>query len=144
MNSKVNTTRKLLTIVPMLSMFLLAGCQTAGNVPEETTHAVSPADEILALFDLYWELGEDAETGRAFMRRFREDPALVLEALTAATPFQREQMLVLIGSTITRAMRDDPIAHAEYSNALELAASLDLSEDSARMLGFIHANISHW
>ena len=136
--------KNLSILISMLSMLLLAGCQTAGNVPEENIHALSPADEILALFDRYWDLGEDAETGSEFMRRFREDPALVLEALTIAAPFQREQMLVLIGSSIARAMRDDPIAHAEYTGALELAAGLDLDEDSARMLGFIHANIAHW
>ena len=125
-------------------IFSLAGCQTAGSAPEENICAIAPADEILALFDLYWELDEDAETGRAFMRRFREDPALVLEALVIASPFQREQMLILLGSAIARAMRDDPIARAEYSSTLELAAALNLDEDSARMLGFIHANISHW
>ena len=143
MNSR-NTMRKLLTLIPILSLLLLSGCQTVDIAAEEPAHAVSTPGEILALFDLYWELGEDAETGRAFMRSFRQDITLVLEALTVATPFQREQMLVLIGSSIARAMRDDPAAYAEYSNALELAASLDLSEDSARMLGFIHAYISHW
>jgi len=125
-------------------MFLFAACQTVNNAPEEHIHAINPTDEILALFDLYWDLGEDAETGREFMRRFKDDPALVLKALSIATPFQREQMLILIGSTIADAMHTDPIAHAEYAAALELATGLDLDEDSIRMLGFIHANIAHW
>jgi hypothetical protein len=101
-------------------------------------------DEILALFEQYWNLGEDAETGNEFMRRFKEGPALVLKALAATTPAYREQMLILIGSTIASARHNDPIAYSEYTKALELTAGLDLDDDSARMLGFVHGNIEYW
>ena len=130
--------KKFLFVIPILLIFWLAGCQTA------ETHADNSAGDILALFDRYWDLGEDAETGREFMRRFREEPALVLEALSIASPFQREQMLVLMGSTIAGAMRTDPAAYAQYAAALELAAGLDLDEESARMLRFVYANIAHF
>ena len=131
-------------VVSALVMCLFVGCQTVGNAPEEHVRTSTPAEELLALFDLYWDLGEDAETGSEFMRRFREEPVFVVQALTIASPFQREQMLILIGSTIARAMHTDPVAHAEYTGALERAAGLDLDADSVQMLGFIHANIAQW
>ena len=136
--------KKLLPLMFMLPVFLLAGCQTVDNVPEEKMQGFTSAEEVLALFDLYWDLGEDRETGARFMHKFKEAPALVVEALVIATPFQREQMLALIGSTIAGAMRTDPVAHAEYIAALELAAGLDLDEDSVRMMGFVHANVAYF
>ena len=128
--------KKLPIWASILTVFLLFSCQTA---PEKI---IAPADEILALFERYWGLGEDADTGREFMRRFRQDPAPVLEALVIATPFQREQMLVLIGSSIANARHHDPAAYAEYAAALNRAAELALDEETARMLTFIHANIA--
>jgi len=144
MRQGVSAVKKLLIVVSIVPIFFLAGCRPSGNVPEENMRASNPAGEMLALFDLHWELGEDAETGKEFMHRFKEDPVPVLEALAIATPFQREQMLVLIGSTIASALRIDPLVHAEYLQALELAAGLDLDEDSVRMLGFVHANIAYF
>ena len=127
-----------LFLVSTLTAFLLFSCQTASG------KNIASADEMLALFERYWDLGEDADTGREFMRQFRQDPAPALDALVLATPFQREQMLALIGSSIANARRNDLAAYAEYAAALDLAAGLDLDEEAARMLTFIHANIAHW
>jgi len=114
-------------------MLLLAGCQD---------DRPSQQDEMLALFEQYWYMGEDAETGGEILRRFKEDPAPVLEAMIVTTHF--EHILILFGDTIARARRDDPAAYAEYARALELAAGSELGEDSARILRFLHANIEHW
>ena len=129
-------------LVPALLLF---SCQTTPEENSDFFYTMDPAiGEVLALFDQYWDSDEDEAAGRQFMLRFRDDPVLVLEALAVAAPFQREQMLILIGSAIANARRDDSAAYTEYNIALEFAASLDLDEDSQRMLRFIHANISHW
>ena len=137
--------KKIPFLALLIPAFLLFSCQTAPERNSEIFNTVDPAaGEILALIDRYGELFEDTQTGRELMTRFREDPALILRALAAADPFQREQMLILVGSRIANARRSDPAAYSEYAAALQRAADLDLDDDLRRMLGFIHANISHW
>ncbi|MCL2792586.1 MAG: hypothetical protein FWD87_05775 [Spirochaetaceae bacterium] len=131
--------KKLLLLFSIL-MFLFAGCQ---NKTRQGGGANS-LEEVLALFEQYWNLGEDRETGMQVLRRFKEDPALVINALTITTPALREQILTFMGAAIASARHSDPTTYAEYTKALELAAGLDLDENSTRMLGFINANIEYW
>ncbi|MCL2382314.1 MAG: hypothetical protein FWC64_12145 [Treponema sp.] len=134
--------KRLLILVSLPWALMLSGCQAFASVPAAC--AIDPVDEILVLFDLYWNLGEDTETGCQILRAFREKPAYVLEALTVAAPEQLEQILILIGSSVANARRSDPAAYAKYARALQYAAELELNENAARILGFIHANIEHW
>ena len=78
------------------------------------------------------------------MQRFAVDPALVLDTMVATDPQYREQVLILIGVTVANARHNDPAAYAGYVVALDHLAGLDLDEESARMLGFVNANIDHW
>ena len=150
------TCRMKTLLVLLCTLPLLAACAASAQltepVPGETPAAAVPAPtpassfaaaEILALFQQYMDLYENPQIGRAFMLRFKNETAAALQALVIATPFQREQMLVLIGATIAGARRDDPAAYAQYSAALQSLTEQDLDEDSRRMLGFIHANIAH-
>jgi len=137
--------KKSLPVLILLPLVLLAACQnTAPRYTVECFRGADTPEEMLALFQRYWNLGEDAETGDEFMRRFKQEPALALKTLTLATGSEREQMLILIGSRIADAKRNDQTAYAQYSAALETAAASGLDEDSARMLTFIHANIEYW
>jgi len=68
----------------------------------------------------------------------------ILKILDITELFQLEQTLILIGSSIANARRDTPALYSEYARALAQLAELDLDETSARMLGFIRANIEHW
>ena len=138
---------KILMMLFILSMFLVVGCQKSDNsgAPSHTEKNMSANDsmeQMLALFEEYWNKGEDREAGNEIMQRFKEEPALVLKALTVTT--YREQILILIGSAIAEAKHNDQAAYAEYTKVLEAAALLDLDKDSNRMLGFIHANIEYW
>ena len=131
--------KKLLLLFTLI-VFLLTGCK---STPEDI-HGLATVDDILILFEQYWNLGEDIETGNEIMQLFRKEPALLLEALSLSGASFREQILILIGSVIAAARRNDPAAYAEYNEALNLAAGLDLNEDSARMLRFVNANIEYW
>jgi len=146
-NSGENLMNKILMMLFILSMFLVVGCQKSDNsgAPSHTEKNMSANDsmeQMLALFEEYWNKREDRETGNRIMQRFKEEPALVLKALTVTT--YREQMLILIGSTIAEAKHNDQAAYAEYTRVLEAVALLDLDKDSNRMLGFINANIEYW
>ena len=131
--------KKLLLLFTLI-VFLLTGCK---STPEDI-HGLATVDNILILFEQYWNLGEDIETGNEIMQLFRKEPALLLEALSLSGASFREQILILMGSVIAAARRNDPPAYAEYNEALNLAAGLDLNEDSARMLRFVNANIEYW
>ena len=112
-------------IVLVLSLGMFAGC---------TEHPPEPISEILELFEEYART-ENKNTGDKIMRRFIEEPALVLEALTITD--YSESALILIGSSIAA----NPEAYAE---AMAILDSLELDEDAARTLGYIHANINYW
>jgi len=135
----MNKMKKLLILFTLI-VFLLTGCK---STPEDI-HGLATVDNILILFEQYWNLGEDIETGNEIMQLFRKEPALLLEALSLSGASFREQILILMGSVIAAARRNDPAAYAEYNEALNLAAGLDLNEDSARMLRFVNANIEYW
>ena len=135
--------KPLLAVLCVLLVSFMSGCQTAAPAQVKEPNVANQANEALELFEQYWNNGEDAEAGAAFMRRFKENPAAVLEALALASN-HREQMLILIGSTIAEARRNDPESYGEYTDALASASKLDLSEESRRMLGFVHANIEYW
>lgn len=127
-------------LIIALSIVLFVGCQrNTGGL-----QIADPVNEMVVLFEWYSHLYEDRQTGEEILQRFKEDPASFLEALVISEPGYREQILVLTGHVIADARSNDPIVYAEYANALELAANLDLGEDSLRMLGFVHANIEYW
>ncbi|MCL2705080.1 MAG: hypothetical protein FWE72_02600 [Spirochaetaceae bacterium] len=146
--------KRILMLLFILSMFLVAGCQKSDNsgapkhteeaksYVEKNMHTIESVEEIFALFEKYWNMGEDRETGNEIMHRFKKEPALILKALTVTT--YREQILILIGSTIAEAKHNDNVAYAEYTKVLESITQLDLDKDSNRMLGFINANIEYW
>jgi hypothetical protein len=143
-------------LIFLCALPLLAACASSAPVEEQPVAVPVPAPaapaptssfaaaEILALFQQYLDLYESPRKGRAFLLRFQNETSSALQALVMASPFQREQMLVLIGSTIAGARRTDPAAYSQYSAALQSLESLDLDEDSRQMLRFIHANIAYF
>jgi len=138
----MKNSKKLLFWAVIMTAFLLFSCYS--DEEKKTRNNDSLAGEILALFDEYLNSGESAEKGSEFTRKFREAPGSTLDALALADPFRREQMLILIGSAIASARRDDAAAYARYAAALEQAEGSDLSEESLRMLGFVRANVEYW
>jgi len=135
-NVKKQLSRFQIVAVSLAAAFLIISCRSSTQD--------DAASEILAVFDHYWESGEEAAAGRELLRSFGANPAYVLQALVIATPFQREQMLVLLGSGIARANREGSETANEFSAAIERAENMELDEQSLRMLGFIQANITHF
>jgi len=139
--------KTLLAVLCVFSLVLLAACASSAQSGEKSAAAPAPrfaAPVIIPLFQQYMDLNENQQIGAAFMLRFKNETASALQALAVASPFQREQMLVLIGETISGARQFNPAAYAEYAAALQSVEALNLDEDSRRMLGFIYANIEYF
>jgi len=112
----------------LLCVALFAGCQWSAEPP-------TPMDAILTLFEEYAQTESGSTGNRIMLQYFYTDPALVLEALTVTD--YSESILILIGSTIARKWE-------AFNDAISTLDSLELNEDAARMLGYIHANIDYW
>jgi hypothetical protein len=86
----------------------------------------------------------DEYRGRELMRRLKEDPAPVLEALGTALDASQEQALFYVSSVIAEAKRENQAEYDEYMKALKSAEDAELSERARQILGFVHANIEYF
>ncbi|MCL2409204.1 MAG: hypothetical protein FWC96_06265 [Oscillospiraceae bacterium] len=86
----------------------------------------------------------DEYRGRELMRRLKEDPAPVLEALGTALDASQEQALFYVSSVIAEVKRENQAEYDEYMNALNSAEAAELSERARQILGFVHANIEYF
>jgi len=155
-------------VVMMLVVGLFAGCggNNNGNNDVEppcgnecdngiengaengTDNAQTDVDpQIATILELMIEYAQTEQRAPGVMLRekFRTEPELFLKAMVVNERQGRgnDATLMLLGSHIAYFRQENHALYAQYATALERLENADLDEDSARMLGFIHANIEH-